>query len=198
MIIVYFDNLTINFIDDTNKSSAMNIRVRGYSDVSHVFETLNSGGYKADINLYGYDVDTMFNDFCSLYSYIKAAGGVVKNSKSEYLLIKRFGIWDLPKGKIEKGESTKEAAIREVIEETGLKDVIITCSLPCTYHIYFQRKRWWLKKTYWFLMESKKGYKLVPETKEEISDAVWMEKTDAQLAMSKSYRSLKDTLGYLF
>jgi len=200
MIIVYSDNHTVSFNDSIEEDieNTRNIRVTSFSDVSTVVENVKSGNYDGDINLYGYNIDIMYNDFCSLYSYIEAAGGVVRNSKSEFLLIKRFGIWDLPKGKIEKGETTNEAAIREVREETGLNNIIITLSLPDTYHIYFQRKKWWLKKTYWFLMESKKDEKLVPETKEDITEAIWMKKQDAKLAMSNSYRSLKDGLGYLF
>jgi len=57
----------------------------------------------------------------------------------------------LPKGKIDKGETTSEAAVREVREETGLKNIEIIGQLPDTFHIYNQKGKWLLKKTYWFL-----------------------------------------------
>jgi len=87
---------------------------------------------------------------------------------------------------------------RWVIEETGLKNVEIINQLPDTFHIYQQKKKWFLKKTYWFLMNTKEETKLVPETKEDISEAVWMNKREGHIAITNSYRSLYDTLGYLF
>ncbi len=200
MITIYSNELGIYFNDvfkDVPKN-LLNIEVTTKSDVNKVVEALRNDEYNRDINLYGYDAETIFKDFYSMHTKIEAAGGVVKNIKSKYLLIKRFGIWDLPKGKVEKGETTKEAAVREVCEETGLRNVAVTKPLPKTYHIYYQHKRWFLKKTYWFLMYTSEDTKLIPQADEDISEAVWMNKPDALLAMSDSYRSLYDNLGYLF
>ncbi len=196
---IYYDKLAISF---TNKAkdtieNVKNLKVSGSDDVRSIVENLHSNKYTFDINLYGYDCDDMFNDFCKLHNYIEAAGGVVVNDNSKYLLIKRFGIWDLPKGKIEFCETLEEAAIREVCEETGLVNVAINSSLPDTYHIYCQKGRWFLKKTYWFSMQTSDNMELIPQTKEDISKAIWMSKPDAYLAILKSYRSLFETLGYL-
>lgn len=201
MTIIYSDKLSIRFTNKTKDATTKNVRnieVASINDVSKVVETIRNDGYGYDINLYGYHADAIFEDFSSLHTNIEAAGGVVKNEKSEYLLIKRFGIWDLPKGKVEDGETMLEAAVREVCEETGLGKVTSTDRLPDTYHVYHQKGRWFLKKTYWYLMETQEDIALVPQIKEAISEAIWMKKHEAHIALSKSYRSLFDTLGYLF
>lgn len=200
MNIIYFNNLIIAFnnVIDEVSANVRNIKLANKGDIIRAVETLHYEESGHDINLYGYNTDSMFNDFCELHNYIEAAGGVVENLKSEYLLIKRFGIWDLPKGKIETGETHEEAALREVCEETGLLNVSINSSLPDTYHIYCQKGNWFLKKTYWFSMQTQDNVELIPQTKEEISKALWMSKPEAYLAISKSYRSLYDTFGYLF
>jgi hypothetical protein len=74
----------------------------------------------------GTDFEKACSEFNSLFKKINAAGGIVKNNKGEYLFIKRLGLWDLPKGKLHKKESSRDGAIREVGEETGLTDLIIT------------------------------------------------------------------------
>jgi len=53
----------------------------------------------------------------------KSYGAVIINEKKEFLLIrhKNGGHWDFPKGHKEAGESSKETALREVLEETGLQ-----------------------------------------------------------------------------
>ena len=200
MVIIYSNKLAISFnnVSKDISENILNIEVTAKTDIKVVVEALRNDEYCCDLNLFGYDAETIFEDFCSLYIKIEAAGGVVKNRLSEYLLIKRFGIWDLPKGKIEAGETILEAAVREVCEETGLRNIAATISLPDTYHTYYQHKNWFLKKTHWFLMHTLEEIKLIPQTDEDITEAVWMNKSDALLALSGSYRSLFDNLGYLF
>ena len=74
--------------------------------------------------------------FFKKFTIVQAAGGMVKNEKNETLLIFRRGKWDLPKGKLDKGESLEECAVREVEEETGLKNVKLVSPLIITYHTY--------------------------------------------------------------
>ena len=197
---IYFNGLAIQFIDNIENipENVMRIAVANISDIRKTVEKLHNDGFDCDICLYGYNPNDMYANFLHMYKYIEAAGGVVKNEKDEYLLIKRFGIWDLPKGKVENGEETLEAAIREVCEETGLVNVAIINNLPNTYHIYYQNRRWFLKKTYWYFMETKDDISLVPQVKEAITEAVWMKRSDAYTALSNSYKSLFDALGYLF
>ncbi len=107
-------------------------------------------------------------------------------------------MWDLPKGKIEKGETINEAAIREVCEETGLKDLTIVKDLNCTYHIYKSGSNWIIKKTYWFEMTTSQKGDLKPAIEEGISQAVWKDAKDAYSAINSSYISLKETFSEYF
>ncbi|MFK5855603.1 MAG: NUDIX hydrolase [Bacteroidota bacterium] len=198
MLTIYFNELAIYFTDKKKLTVAKSIFVANNMEIVEIVKKLRNNEFDSDILLHGYDENSMFEDFRLSYIYIEAAGGVVKNKKSEFLLIKRFDIWDLPKGKIEKGETPHEAAVREVCEETGLQQVEITSTLPSTYHIYEQKGRWFLKKTYWYSMKTNDDRKLIPQLNEAITDAVWMNKEDASTSLSKSYRSLFDTLGYTF
>lgn len=114
-------------------------------------------------------------DFLSHYSEVEAGGGLVRNEKGEYLLIYRRGSWDLPKGKIEPGESKKSASIREIEEETGIKQLNIIHKIGVTRHTYRSGQgRRLIKKSHWYLMETKKQ-KLVPQVEEDIEKAVWMQ-----------------------
>ena len=61
--------------------------------------------------------------FFKHFKLVKAAGGLVINKSGEVLLIFRRGKWDLPKGKLDDNESLVECAVREVQEETGLKNL---------------------------------------------------------------------------
>ncbi len=67
--------------------------------------------------IFGGSVDLILKKLQKQFKNIEAAGGLVFNAKNEFLLIKRLGKADLPKGKIEKGEDPKTAALREVEEE---------------------------------------------------------------------------------
>ncbi len=200
MTTVYFNEIAIML---TSKSYYSNkdtnvIQITNRSDSERFLNKLLGGEFVKDVVVQGDVSLELFHEYSQHIKFIEAAGGVVLNNEKEYLLIKRFGIWDLPKGKIEKRESIKEAAIREVCEETGLTIVEIVKPLPDTFHIYQQQGKWFLKKTHWFLMKTEDIGELVPQTDEDISEALWMEKSTAKNAISKSYRSIKDTLGYLF
>ena len=129
---------------------------------------------------------------------MRAAGGLVQNQNRENLFIKRFGIWDLPKGKLEKGEQAKAGAIREVMEETGISDPRILYDLPTTFHIYKVNDKYILKETEWFLMYTKKREQLIPQLDEDITVAEWLSKSEAKKAIAGSYRSLRDTMSNQF
>ncbi len=52
----------------------------------------------------------------------KCAGGIIYNDKNEVVIVNQnHDSWSLPKGHIDPGESSLEAALREIYEETGIK-----------------------------------------------------------------------------
>src|SRR5690606_35875177 len=105
---------------------------------------------------------------------IEAAGGIVSNNEQEILFIRRLGKWDLPKGKMEKGESREESAVREIEEETGLKDVELVRFINTTYHINVERNgEKILKCTHWFEMNLDGEDTSKPQTEEGITEVAW-------------------------
>lgn len=115
------------------------------------------------------------DDFFDLFKVVPAGGGVVHNDKGECLYIFRNGVWDLPKGKMEKGETMEETALREVQEETGLVNLKLISKLTETYHTYLNRKgKRCIKHSYWYFMETT-DKELVPQAEEGIEKVLWID-----------------------
>jgi ADP-ribose pyrophosphatase YjhB (NUDIX family) len=127
---------------------------------------------------------------CSLYTVIEAAGGVVQNESDEVLWIYRLGKWDLPKGKLEKNEKFKQAAVREVEEECNVKATLID-KVCTTYHTYTHKNQRILKKTKWYAMRSKDTSKLIPQTEENIEKVEWLSSNAMNKAISDTYSSIR-------
>lgn len=138
-----------------------------------------------------------FEALQSCFTTIAAAGGLVLNTAQEYLWIHRMGKWDLPKGKLEEGETTAECAVREVAEECGLpvNELHIAQPLPNTYHTYFLKGQHVLKTTYWFEMLYVGHAQLVPQTEEDISAVQWFDETTVrQVALANTYQNILNLL----
>ena len=104
------------------------------------------------------------------HQLIIAAGGLVRMN-NKFLWIYRNGKWDLPKGKVEKDETIKSAAKREVLEECGLNgNLILREKINVSYHTYVQHKNRILKETHWFLMDYKGDEITIPQIKEGITE----------------------------
>ena len=128
--------------------------------------------------------------FLSNLKVIKAAGGLVINDERSVLFIHRNGIWDLPKGWIEKNESKKTAAIREVEEECGIRKLVILKKLITTYHIYVYNGLK-LKETHWYLMHSSFKKELTPQTEEGIDKVAFIKKSDINNIYKNTYANIK-------
>lgn len=142
--------------------------------------------------LYGADADVLMGELAACFKYIEAAGGVVRNALGQTLFIHRLGVWDLPKGKMEKGERPMEAAQREVMEECGIGLPSVKGKITDTYHTYEHKGRHVLKRTHWYLMNVDGCPDLTPQTEEDISLVCWKDTWDDVLA--NTYPSIADVL----
>ena len=191
---VFYNNSIIVVSEKLTKDelSLQTIQVLSKKEVSAFLNTFLAAEKPQDYHLSGYNIDDLFHDLKSCFQFIEAAGGLVQNNLQEYLFIKRFNIWDLPKGKMKKNELPEDAAIREVEEECGISNLLITNNLPSTYHIYQFKNTFVLKKTYWYSMFTEDRGELIPQLEEDITEAVWLDKRKSGMVIQASYRSLKE------
>lgn len=147
-----------------------------------------------DLILITKNVNSLFEQLKELFYYIEAAGGLIRQN-NKYLFIYRLGKWDLPKGKIDAGESPAEAAVRECEEECAITGLQIVKELASTYHIYPYKTGHALKTTYWFLMKSTHSGTLTPQTEEHIEKVEWLD-ADAikNLVLQNTYLSVRDVI----
>lgn len=140
------------------------------------------------------DEDSAFKKFAKPYQRISAAGGLVYNEKEELLLIYRQGKWDLPKGKVDKGETIEEAAIREVEEECAIEKLSLGNPIQKTFHTYFQDQQRVLKTTHWFHMIALEYGKMAPQLEENITDLQWFDPNTLDIEVLNTYTSIRELL----
>jgi ADP-ribose pyrophosphatase YjhB (NUDIX family) len=140
------------------------------------------------------DVVALKTNFFSNFGFIQAAGGVVENEKEEILLIYRRKHWDLPKGKLDEGESMEQCALREIEEETGVGNLAVQKHLLNTYHTYKEKGSWILKETFWYWVKATQTSKLTPQTEEDIEKAVWVAREKIKDTINPTYPSIVDVI----
>jgi len=128
-----------------------------------------------------------------MFKIIKAGGGVVKNNNDQILFIYRLKKWDLPKGKLDKGETIRDCAKREVEEETKVK-VNLKQKIISTWHTYTRNKKFILKKTTWFKMDCVDDSKMKPQKKEKIEKVEWMDNSTIKEILLSSYKTLNHVM----
>ena len=143
-----------------------------------------------EVLLYYPDKKKLLKEFKEKLVTIKATGGIVTNKKNQILFIYRKGKWDLPKGKMEKNESKKESALREVIEETGVKKLKIINFFSTTFHLIKVKREYFLKETHWYTMKTKYDGKLKPQKSEGIISAKWKTFDEALEIKKKTFRNI--------
>ncbi len=144
------------------------------------------------------DLDKLKKTFFKNFTVIEAAGGIVQNDRKELLFIYRLGKWDLPKGKIEKNEKLEDCALREVTEETGVKELSLKKKIGETYHVYDQFGKHFLKISHWFYMTCTSNQELIPQTEEHITEIKWVKTIDIKEPMKNTYPSIKNILSKFF
>jgi len=141
--------------------------------------------------LYHPDADELLNKLKEKIPVVKAGGGLVKNTKGEFLFIFRNDKWDLPKGGMEKHETIEETAIREVEEETKCKNLKIVKKLQKTYHVFKRNGEYKLKITHWFEMTTDYDGVLQGQIEEGIEKVVWFKPEQLSDVLENSYENIK-------
>ena len=138
------------------------------------------------------NTEWMYRRVCAEFKEVDAAGGLVSNRRGDYLLIKRGGLWDLPKGHREEGELLSVTALREVMEETGVERLELGDLICVTDHCYLRDGIWHLKHTWWYDMLYPDPVDLTPQREEDISKAAWVARSSLPPYIKNSYPSIME------
>ncbi|MBN2697529.1 MAG: NUDIX domain-containing protein [Bacteroidales bacterium] len=195
---VFFKDRTVYFGDDFSKAFVRN------KGLFYKFNNLHELKELVDVffaltriqNLYIFhdDILSLVEEFKACFDCIEAGGGVVINKKGEFLIMMRDGIWDLPKGKLEKGENFETAALREVEEEVGLSGLKVVRQIVSTYHTYHLSEDRVLKKTKWFEMRYDGDEHPEPQLSEKITEIRWVKPGETDFIRKNTYSSVLDVL----
>ncbi len=193
---IYFDRRTIIIcrpeeatLSDPN---AVEFHFKQPSDISALVEMFELSSTLEKIYIPSAEPEDCYKKICGEFREVNAAGGLVENRRGDYLLIKRDGLWDLPKGHQEAGEDIKVTALREVQEETGVDDLSLGDLICVTDHCYKRNGVWHLKHTWWYRMYYLKPLDLTPQTEEDITKAAWVAKSSLPPFLKNTYPSIKE------
>jgi 8-oxo-dGTP pyrophosphatase MutT (NUDIX family) len=140
------------------------------------------------------DLEELRKAFWKKFLLIKAGGGLVRNGEGRYLFMLRRGVWDLPKGKLDPGETIEQCAVREVGEETGLERVQLESPLLITYHTYDESGKHILKETHWFRMSVADTSGLKPQLEEQITELRWVGPGEFDGVLHHTFPSIRDVI----
>lgn len=195
---VFFNDRTIflgeRFPGQPGNSSELVYQYKNREELKKTIERFSSGGKIRNLYISNADPVELEAAFRACFKGIKAGGGLVFNPRGCFLAIRRNGVWDLPKGKLEKGETFEEAALREVEEETGLKGLETVQPLISTYHTYQVDRQPVLKETQWFEMFYPGSREPVLQEKEGITEARWVKPRQTGFMKKGAYGSILDVL----
>ena len=173
-----------------DQMNCLSIHADATQDFNLIRDIIKENPKLESICIFSESIDELWQKFKSEHEIVEAAGGLVSNSEDQILCIFRRGKWDLPKGKLESGETIEEAAIREVEEECGISGLTILNQLETTWHTYEERGKRILKPTYWFAMNHQGTDNLTPQVEEEITEVKWIENQKLAEIKTQSFRSL--------
>lgn len=186
-----FVSLDENINSNSFSINYTNPSAKDFDEVYQLLNAENTNFKKALVQCT--NVHESFKLFTLSFKLVSAAGGIVTSEKGNVLWIKRLGKWDLPKGKIERGEEKHVAALREVEEECGITNLVLKNEIGTTYHTYFHKGKHVLKPTYWYEMSIVGEPDLLPQTEEAITDCQWLSKAEIKtVALTDTYASIAD------
>jgi 8-oxo-dGTP pyrophosphatase MutT (NUDIX family) len=188
--------LTDDFIRNFQLRHGLFYKYRNVEDLKELLEFYWKLKGIDTLFIYHHDIEALRERFKSCFQQVYAAGGLVRDNEGRYLIMKRRGKWDLPKGKVNRNETFEQAAVREVTEECGLHGLEITGPLLSTYHSYYLDDHVILKRTCWYDMLYKGHEEPVPEYEEDITDIIWMSVEDVRKITGNTYLAVIDVLKY--
>lgn len=162
-----------------------------------IFPLFKKSEPKIPIILIAKDAHAEFERLFDGYKRVIAAGGIVQKN-DEFLFIKRYGKWDIPKGKLSKKEDPEIGAIREIEEECGITGPTIKQFICCTYHTYRFKDKPRLKLTYWFGLDYTGEEELIPQTEEGITKAKWFTKNKIEKVRKNTFVSILEVIDHYF
>jgi 8-oxo-dGTP diphosphatase len=93
---------------------------------------------------------------------------------AHYLLIRDpYDNWGLPKGHVERGETSEQTAVREVREETGIQELALQAPLDTIDWFFREGPDLIHKYCHFFLMETRTAITR-PQLEEGITECVWL------------------------
>ena len=195
---VFVDNIPIYFEKEMNFYSNLPNKyfpVLAPEKYNNLVKHVNSLDKNNKIIVQSSNPNSTLRTFFSDFKYLEASGGLVHNPlENKYLFIKRNGFWDIPKGKIEKGEDKEDAAVRELQEECGFNEIVLKELITETYHTYFAHGKHHLKKTYWYSMESTDIKNLTPQVEEGITELIWLTQTHWDVIRNNTFKTIEVVL----
>ena len=195
---VFFKDRTVYFGDDFSKAFGKNKGLfYRYNNIQELTELIDVFFVLKKIDqlyIFHDDILTLVEEFKACFRIVEAAGGVVLNKSGQFLIMKRDGIWDLPKGKLEADEDFEMAALREVEEEVGINGLHLKQPIMSTYHTYHLEENRVLKKTKWFEMTYAGDSEPVPEAEENITEIQWVTPGETGFIRENTYPSVLDVL----
>jgi ADP-ribose pyrophosphatase YjhB (NUDIX family) len=186
---VFVDDKPIILTDSLSKENNYPVYLFKNVIVEEILHKLKSNSIDGAI-IFCSDLENSKDLFLKNFKIVSASGGLVLNAEKEILFIYRGNKWDLPKGRIEKGETIESTAVREVEEECGIENLTIDKFLTTTYHFFYQRKNK-VKETHWFLMNSNFKGDLKPQQEEGITEVIFKNEKEALEALENSYANIK-------
>jgi 8-oxo-dGTP pyrophosphatase MutT (NUDIX family) len=193
MMRIYFNDKAINITADLRTAKAAKGFLVEDANENNIEEAIEKINAFETVSLVTADPLKLFNSFKKKFTIVKAAGGLVYD-KDEMLFIFRKGKWDLPKGKLDEGESLETCALREVEEETGLTNLQLQELLHISYHTYFEKDKNVLKETHWYLMKGNAQSPLSPQIEEGIDECTWCRIAEREKYLGYSYALVREVV----
>ena len=172
--------------------NALLFRIGNSSDIHTLVEMVEISDSLHRVFVPTDNIEDTYRKICAEFKEVNAGGGHVSNRRGDYLLISRNGLWDLPKGHQDPGEPIEVTALREVCEETGIRDMELRELICITDHCYRRDGIWHLKHTWWYDMLHTDPTDLTPQLEEDIAKAAWVARSSLPPFLLNTYPSIAE------